>query len=123
MAKKGSPESEARIDSEPFNDPATYRELTEPHANSNAASDAYEGFVKELKELRKKYRIPDLAWSALIRLVDDDGTEGTCMVYGNLGDHSLAECLTAFAWGKASGERQKRVSDVLKQAARVTLPQ
>lgn len=108
-----------------FNVPHKYRELCEPFATINDANAAFESFQKELYELRCKHRVRDLVFIAQLAVKYEDGDEGSPIVVGMFGDETKMEGMTAYAFGRASAERNERVMrmtesgcDAIKQPKR-----
>jgi hypothetical protein len=99
-----------------ISDPANYRRMSEPFANVEEAGAAYEAFMKELVELRKRHRIKDVFVVSEIAVITADGEAAATMV-AHLGDamHELA--LAAYGFGEAS-ERQKRIIEQAQANAR-----
>lgn len=103
-----------------FQAPDVYRELCKPFETLEEANKAFESFQEELYELRKKHRVRDLVFIAQIGVKYDDGDEGSPIVLGMFGNEEKMEAMTAYALGRASAERQERVTRMtesgLKQA-------
>ena len=108
--------------SERIDDPALYRKLCEPFPSVEAADEALRNFNAELRELRVKYKIPDI--SLVLRLIctTDAGTEGEIFLSAHHGDILLEETMLAWAFGYAQSQRQQRTAEMLKDAASVKRP-
>lgn len=91
------------------NNPALYRELSQPFANLEAANAALEGFAKEFEELRKKHRIPDVVCIVEMNIADQDGEEYLQTASIQFGDPLRHPQLAA----KFLGEAQTKINAYL----------
>jgi hypothetical protein len=89
--------------------PATYLDLSKGFASSEEAEAALNAFWDDLYEIRVKHRIPDV--HATCRIVVDG--QGDLMTTMHAGSEMLAEAMTAWAFGRAQGDRQERISSLL----------
>lgn len=98
-------------------DAVNYRELTEPlpidQVNANMKA-----FADELYELRNKYRIADMLFVVRPSVKYDDGEIGCPMMLNHFGDSVLTEGMAAFAFGRASTERQENIQRVIEDSVR-----
>ena len=108
--------------SEKINDPSLYRKLCEPFPSVEAADEAVRNFIAELRELRIKYKIPDIAMVIRLTGMTDRGTEGEMYLLAHHGDTNLEENMLAWGFGFAQAERQRRTAEMLKDAASVKNP-
>lgn len=99
-----------------FNDPATYRALSEPFADTNAANEAIHRFLRGVSELRKECRVPDVLISLSANVQYGDGKEGEVALSCHFGDSRNAEMLAAFALGQFREERQADINATMKRA-------
>lgn len=93
-------------------DPATYRAMSEPLADAN---EAIRAFNVELRELRAKYRLRDVACIVSGCYSGTDGSEVDYILDMYHGDDMKRESLLAWAFGKASAERQEMISRFSQQ--------
>ena len=63
--------------------PKLYRELSEPFPSSEAAEAAYNAFLEELYELRKKHKIANVNFVLGISYVGAEGEEGEVFMPGH----------------------------------------
>jgi hypothetical protein len=98
------------------NDPKLYRELSTPFESLEQANKNLEAFQTELGEIRKKYKIPDLAICMRINFVDRDGQEGEAMSVATLGNQFAAEACFAYGLGQVQAERQELLASILSRS-------
>lgn len=95
-------------------DPALYRELDVPFPNREALIAALDGFDTEFRELRKKYRLPDVY--CIIRAVrlDESGKEHEGYATLSCGSDVHSAAMTAWA----SGREQQALMEALARHRR-----
>lgn len=98
-----------------FSDPGTYRAMLEPHGSVEEANAAATAFFDGVKELRKKYRMPNVLIVADVLYLTEDGEEINGRLSSMLGDSVHAEDLAAYAHGYETARRQERHSAMLRQ--------
>lgn len=96
-----------------FFDPANYRKMADPFSSIEDASDAIDSFWRELYELRNKHRIRDVHLILECDVVRNDGSEGTTILSGHIGDENKAEIMVGFAFGQVQADRQDRVAKTM----------
>lgn len=94
-------------------DPKLYRKLEIPFSSQEEASKAIQAFTEGLKELRKKHRVRDFAYSAMLAYESNDG-ESDVIVSGHLGNSLNAEAMLAYALGAVQSERQAHIGGLLR---------
>lgn len=98
-------------------DPELYRRMSEPYADLDAANDAFNGFFKELYDLREKHRIADVHIVASVPIMTADG-ETASLVRFHIGDSMKAESMLAYAFGSEQAQRESEVLRMLAQGKR-----
>lgn len=97
--------------------PKLYRELSEPFASVEAAEEAANGFMKEIADIRTKYRMRDVYVALGFSHTNiATGEECGAIVSGGLGDAFQWEVLLAHALGQEQADRQQRVGALLGRA-------
>jgi len=97
-------------------DPKLYRELNVPRPASEVEAAA-EGFQNELRELRAKYKLPDVYCIVRAVVLNDDGTEGDTMMRFQNGGSLWIVPMTAWAFGFEQSQQKALVSRLSKGAA------
>lgn len=92
-------------------DAANYHEMSKPFSSHDEANAAVDGFWEEFYALRNKYRLADVHVIISVNVED-----GACFLSMHAGSSTQAERMTAWAFGKASAERQQQVSQLCEQA-------
>ena len=95
-------------------DPKTYRALSEPHENTEAVNDAISGFLADVGELRKKYRLANVTTIVQANALTESGEEGEYMVAHHYGDALRYEPMTAYAYASARKEHEEAIAQILK---------
>ena len=93
--------------------PKLYRELNVPTTRADLQVRA-DAFFKELEELRKKYRIPDVLFVMQAPFISDDGVEGAGTTHGAFGDPLRTALLAAFIYGVYQDDGKKRMEGLAK---------
>jgi hypothetical protein len=105
-------------------DPETYRKMSEPFENPEAANAALSAFQGELYELRLKHRIKDLAFVCEINISHGENGERPAIVSNGYGDSMRLPVLLAYALGEAETRSRAAISEytaVGRRAARAQL--
>lgn len=93
-------------------DPKNYMEMSVPYENPESAEEAMTNFNKELGELRKKYKIPDLLYVTKAGVMIE-GEPGEFFSQGFFG-YSLNQLpMSAYAYGQISKESEETISKFL----------
>lgn len=100
------------------NDPRTYREMSEPFPDQEMAQAAVDGFCKEMRELRRKYRIADILCVMSVNVMmefpnDPEKQELPIMVLSSHGDATHAERMAAYAMGSTERDREHAVKETM----------
>ena len=93
--------------------PARYRELSEPFKNAEEANKAIQAFYEEVKAARIKHRIKDVHLVMGIGGLNASGTEGEMILSAHIGSEDRQESMLAYAFGVAQAERQQRIAEFL----------
>lgn len=102
-------------------DPALYREMSIPHASSEALNEALQKFFDEIGELRKKHKMRDVFICVQCGYVAQDGTEEIdAAAHHGMGDSARHEALLAFALGQVQGERQEIIARYMARGIKKT---
>lgn len=96
-----------------INDPKLYRELNVPRTAAEL-DEQCEGFNKELRELRIKYKLPDVYCICRVTVLGEDGEEGDVMMRFHNGSGLLAESMTAWAYGYEASQRLEMIAAIAK---------
>ena len=83
-----------------WNDPATYRRLSEPFPSQAEAEKELDSFYEGVRALREKHRIRDVSLVWQVSAVTDSG-EIELAGMGHLGDQHREVGMLAWALGKA----------------------
>lgn len=89
--------------------PKLYRQLSEPFADSDAASKAAKDFADEMAELRIKHKMPDVVVIISVNYLNKDGDEGEIQCTLSLGDINNKLMMLAHALG----EEKQRQRDLI----------
>lgn len=92
-----------------INDPALFREMSEPHESPEKAGEALEAFYDDVRAARQKYRIRNVMIVGEVTMIID-GEHSQAMSYQTCGEITAAEMLAAYAMGYARKERQVLVA-------------
>ena len=88
-------------------DPKLYREMSQPHASRKAAADAADAFFDDLREIRKKHRIADVAAVIQIPYAEADGAERHVLITTHNGHVANNLPMLAQAFGAAKRDHIK----------------
>jgi len=102
---------------ETIRDEVNYRQITEPLPVDTVNANI-KAFFDELYELRNKYRIADVMIVVRPSVKYDDGDIGAPMALASFGDSVLTEGMAAFAFGKASSDRQENIQRLISESVR-----
>jgi hypothetical protein len=96
-------------------DPGGYRELSKPFETFTAANEAINAFFKDVRELRKKHKLPDvyiiLKGTAYREdAADDEESEGDWIISQHHGSSLNCEAMCAWAYGQEAAKRQEAIS-------------
>ena len=95
-------------------DEANYRRLNEPKASPDVANAEIAEFFREARELRQKYKLPDVLIVVAATVMYPDGAgEGRVMTYAHFGDSREAETMAAYAYGAETAERRSIIARML----------
>lgn len=94
-------------------DPKLYRQMEVPFSSQEEASKASQAFANELKELRQKHRMRDVAYTAMFAYESNEG-EADAIVSGHFGNSLNAEAMLAYALGAVQSERQAHIGELLR---------
>ena len=97
--------------SEKIIDYAGYQELSVPFESVGLANDAVNAFFRDVRELRKKYKLPNVYTILAGLAVGDDGAVGEWITSQHHGDSFKCESMTAWSFGK---EAETRRNDIAK---------
>ena len=100
--------------------PEVYRRMSEPFVNLVEANDALGAFQSELRELRIKHRIRDVAVVIAVNVESADG-EGVAQITCHVGNPSEQEAMFAFGLGQARAERKDLMMRIEAAAERNAL--
>ncbi len=87
-------------------DPALYRRLSEPYTSEEEANEAMDGFLKEMRTIREKWRIPEVH-VAMGCNVTTDGEESVIMATSSHGDPNRAAIFFGAAFRQARESMEK----------------
>lgn len=96
--------------------PGLYRRLSEPHESVEAANAAIREFDSAIAIIREQYRIPDVIVICGVIAMRDQ-VEIDAQVTLTYGDSAHHEIMIARALGQLQGERQRRLTDALRERA------
>jgi hypothetical protein len=94
------------------NDPDNYAKMSIPFESTEAANEALSNFHKELGELRKKYKIPDLL-IVTKGSVKHDGETGDWMQHSSYGSSLNQLTMAAYAYGQLQAEHKELISKLI----------
>jgi hypothetical protein len=97
-----------------FNDPGLYRRLSEPFPTVEAGNEAIQGFFRELRELRAKWKLPDVYCVVMGNAVHPNGSEGKFIISAHNGSAAEAEAMIAWAMGYEQSLRQDRIQGAMR---------
>jgi hypothetical protein len=97
--------------SEKIVDYAGYLELSVPFESVGLANEAVNAFFRDVRELRKKYKLPNIYTILAGLAVGDNGVVGEWITSQHHGDALKCESMTAWALGK---EAETRRDDIAK---------
>lgn len=101
-------------------DPKLFRELSEPFQSVDEVNEKLEGFRKEIGELRKKYKIPNLCVAALFSYTAG-GEEAEAFWNASFGDALKVEGMLAYALGETQAARQAMIDSMLSKGRKRNL--
>ena len=90
--------------------PALYREMSQPHEDATTANEAVSAFLREVGESRKRHRITSAYVTVAINYVDSEGTEIGGMTSAGWGDGLRFESMCAYALGTEAAARRELVN-------------
>ncbi len=93
------------------NDPATYREMSIPHEDTEVASKAFADFGDDVYAARLKHRIRDVVVIVQMAAMTADKQEGTVIIEQTFGAQHEALPMLAMAFGR----ERKAWEDTLAQ--------
>lgn len=97
------------MSSQLIHDPKLYRELSQPFASVEAASEALDKFNSEVRELRSKYRIPDVVILTSVNIDYPDG-EASAIGISHHGSPAVAQSIASYAAGYYAAEAAELTS-------------
>lgn len=86
------------------NDPKTYREMSVPHASTDAAQNAVNAFLDGVTELRKQHRLADVLVIVETNIITQDGDEGTVSLVSHMGDSRKSLPMAARVYGQLKAQ-------------------
>lgn len=90
-------------------DESNYWDLCKPFESTEALEDAVRGFWEEFYELRNKYRLTDVHVTVRASVKD----AGDVMTTLHAGSEMYVEAMTAWALGRAQGDRQEIIAKMV----------
>jgi hypothetical protein len=95
-------------------DPENYSKLSVPFESSDTASEALENFYKEVGELRKKHKIPDLLMIVKASVKYEDGEIGDIIHHSFYGNVLNQLPMAAYVYGQTQADHEEVISRLLK---------
>ena len=99
-----------------ISDPANYREMLKPFPDIAAAEAAAQAFHNDVRELRKKHKIPDVVFAYEMSAMMVDGKESVFLNSFTCGSQLKEEYLAAFAFGQATSRHSEMVARALERS-------
>lgn len=94
-----------------------YREMSEPFASSEEANTALQAFFDEVAEARIKHKITDVLLVVSCIAVTAEG-EAAFVTHAHFGDEFKVESMAAYAFGRASADREATTAQLLAGKSR-----
>ena len=94
-------------------DPDNYTQMSVPFESSELANEALSGFYNELREIRKKYKIPDVLIVTKGSVKTEDGTTGDYIQHSSFGNSLNQLPMAAYAYGQIQAEHEALISKLI----------
>jgi hypothetical protein len=95
------------------NDPVLFRKLDNPFDSEESANRAIESFYEGVRELRQKFKLPNVAIVIECGVMRESMREGRAFSWAQMGDTQKSEDLLAYGFGQAVAERKEMVAKLL----------
>jgi hypothetical protein len=93
--------------------PELYRKLDQPFETMQLANAELDEFLRGLRELRERHKIPDVYCAIRIRVKADNGAETAAYSGGGIGNRLEWEGMLAYCLGMEQADRQQRIGELL----------
>ncbi len=95
------------------NDPDNYNKLSIPFESVDLANEALSNFHKELSDLRKKHKIPDVLVVTKGSVRHADGEIGDFMQHSSYGSSLNQLPMAAYAYGQTKADHDVIISKLI----------